>query len=736
MRQGGDDFCPRAASGRSAAGPMKETVTIIIPAYNSGRDMGKCLDACLAAGAAAADIVVVDDMSSDCTVAEAEARGVMTVRLPRRSGAAAARNRGARGAAGGILVFLDADVLPAEGWLAELLDTFRRFPGADAVQGVYTEDCPAAGIPSLARNFYKCYNASKLADGAAVGGVNSFCFAVRREAFVSVGGFDPSAERAEDVDLGRRLRAAGRTIRLNKRVRVGHLKPYTFTGLLKCDFLKVLAKTDLMLESRRGASGMTFSLNGLAAMKAEVLTMALAGTVLAAPAAACLAGLPVFAWLTPAALAAMFFVNLRFFRFMQRRAGAGTAAACLAVYFCEMAVALAGAVCGPVLLAASKAARFAASAAEKARWMRKMFFRGAPGMPEQATFFVTGRCPLKCAHCFDWKNADGARRDFTLAELEKVLPTMGRFSFASLTGGEPFLRDDLPGIAGLLTEINGVTRISVPTSGFFPERTAELAAAMLDACRGRASLLVKVSLDGVGAGHDAIRGVSGSFDRAVRTFRLLKGLSRSRKGLKAGVLLTASGLNGDSLGGTAAYVMKELEPDMIGLNFARGETRDPAAARADVKVYRRVYAGILAWMEGRGGRGGSLHNAFYRAYKRNIASMISGMAGGGSYPLECRAGELTAVIDSSLDVYPCELSGERMGNLRGTGLDFGRLWSSPRAAAVRENIARGCSCTHECNLQMNSFFDPLRAAGLLLETCGIPLSPSRETAAAEAGGAV
>ncbi len=714
---------------------MKETVSVIIPAYNSGRDIGKCLDACLAAGAAAADIVVVDDMSLDATAAEAEARGVRTVRLSRRSGAAAARNHGARAAAGDILVFLDADVLPEEGWLAGLLDPFRRFPGTDAVQGVYSENCPSADVPSLARNFYKCYNASKLADGALISGVNGFCFAVRKEAFASVGGFDPSAERAEDVDLGRRLRAAGRTIRLNKSVRVVHLKRYTFAGLLKCDFLKVLAKAGLMLEGRRGAPGMTFSLNGPGAMKAEILTLPLAGLVLAAPAAAVLAGTPAFAWLTPAALAAMCLVNSRFYRFMERRAGALTAAACLGVYFCEMAAALAGAVCGPVLRAARKGARFAASAAEKARWLRKMFFRGVPGMPEQTTFFVTARCPLKCSHCFNWKNADAGRSDFTLAELEKVLPTMGRFSFASLTGGEPFLRDDLPEIARLLTELNGVTRISVPTSGFFPERTAELAAAILDACRGRASLLVKVSLDGVGAGHDAIRGVSGSFDRAVRTFRLLKGLSRSRKGLKAGVLLTASGLNGDSLGGTAAYVMKELEPDMIGLNFARGETRDPAAARADVRVYRGVYSGILAWLEGRGGRGGAFHKAFYRAYKRNIASMISGIAGGGPYPLVCRAGELTAVVDSSLDVYPCELYGESMGNLRGTGLDFGRLWSSPRAAAVRENIARGCSCTHECNLQMNSFFDPLRAAGLLLEACGAARFPRREASAAEAGGA-
>ncbi|MDD2806601.1 MAG: glycosyltransferase [Elusimicrobiales bacterium] len=704
---------------------MNGKISVIIPAHNAGGTLRECLAACRSCKTQPAEIIVVDDGSGDATAELAKRMGAKLLSLAKPSGAAAARNEGARVSGGDILVFMDADVLPCGDWLGEILRSLGGRAGIDAVQGVYDPVCLPATLPGLARNFYKCYNAAKLADGALISGINSYCFAVRRAAFENIRGFDSAAERAEDVDLGRRLAGAGHKILLNKRVRVRHLKTYSFAGLLACDFRKVLVKTGLFLAGAPGADpGVTFSLNKIGAMSRELGTMALSAAALAALVCAPVTGAALCGLALSAVLAALVLLNLPFYRFMSGHAGPAAAGGCLAVYFCEMAAASAAVLAGLALHLWGKARAAGAAASEKLRWLRKMFFSGPGSLPEQVTLFVTDRCDLKCGHCFYGRELNSGRAEFTTAELARALPSLGRFSFVSLTGGEPFLRDDLPEIARLLVEVNGVRRISIPTNGYRPQKVLELTGKLLEACRGRASVLVKVSLDGVGAAHDAIRGVAGSFDRAAETFAGLKLLRRRHGHLKAGVLLTASGLNEGSLPATAAYVMRELAPDVIGLNFARG-----AAAGADADNYARLYGEILRWLAENKKQSGFYYE-FYRAYKSEISGLIGKIVETGKYPLTCRAGALTAVIDSSLDVYPCELLGEKMGSLRDFGYDFRELLLSGRAAGVRGHIAEGnCCCTHECNLQMNSFFDPARAARLLLGALGGKLGQGRSAAA-------
>jgi len=719
---------------------MAEKISVIIPAHNSGATISECLKAVRCSGGAVPDeVVVADDHSADGTRGMAAAAQVTVLPLPRRSGAAIARNEGARASGGDILVFVDADVVPEENWLSEILASFRERPDVDAVQGVYSINCPAVSLFGLARNYYKCYNASKLENGTLISGINSYCFAVRREAFEEVGGFDPRAERTEDVDLGRRLAAAGRRILLNKSVRVRHLKRYTFAGLLKCDFFKVLAKTELLLGRSSGpAQGMTYSLNKAGGMHAEIGTMALSAAAVTGAGLAAASGNAVYAYAGLAAGLALIPLNYRFFDFMLRDAGFLRAAGCLPVYFCEMLVASAGVAGGLGRHLARKLYLARTAAGEKLRWLKKIFFRGPAAMPEQVTLFVTDRCDLKCAHCFCWRDLNKGGGEFSLEELRRVLPTMGRFSFVSLTGGEPFLRDDLPAVAGLLAGVNGVRRISIPTNGYHTQRVLAQTGRLLAACGPGVSVLVKVSLDGLGEGHDEIRGVKGSFDRAVATLSGLKRLSRRHPNLRAGVLLTVSKLNERSLPRTAAYVMDELAPDVVGLNFIRGDVKDCSIKDADVAGYRRLYATILNRLAGAEARGGRFGREFYRAYKTEIGALIQRIAETGKYPMDCYAGSLSARLDSSLNVYACESLGEKMGSLREAGYDFRKLWLSGRAAAVRAAIAGGsCCCTHECNLQINSFFNFRRAAGLLLRASGARAGRGRTAlCAAENGGAV
>src|SRR2546421_10997536 len=87
-------------------------LSVVIPVYNGGPQLKRCLDALLASDFRNYEIVVVDDGSTDGGAAEAaQARGVEVIKLDSRQGPAAARNRGSAQARGGIIFFVDSDVV-------------------------------------------------------------------------------------------------------------------------------------------------------------------------------------------------------------------------------------------------------------------------------------------------------------------------------------------------------------------------------------------------------------------------------------------------------------------------------------------------------------------------------------------------------------------------------------------------------------------------------------------------
>src|ERR671924_2313726 len=106
--------------------PMR--LSVIVPAYNNPQALRECLAALMASADPAAEILVVDDASTDDTPAVAARMGVRVLRLAENSGPAAARNHGARHTRGEILFFVDADVLVAPGAVARVANVFEGRP--------------------------------------------------------------------------------------------------------------------------------------------------------------------------------------------------------------------------------------------------------------------------------------------------------------------------------------------------------------------------------------------------------------------------------------------------------------------------------------------------------------------------------------------------------------------------------------------------------------------------------
>ncbi|HUR93149.1 MAG TPA: glycosyltransferase [Gemmatimonadales bacterium] len=216
-------------------------VSVIVPARNEGRSIARLIGAVLAQAPAGWSVepVLVDDGSTDDTVAAARGAGARVVELGARPGGgnpAVARNRGGRAATGDPLVFLDADCMPAAGWLERLLAGHDA--GAAVVGG--SLDLPA-GLPAMARCDYYCgwYHVHSRRPGGEVPNHPPGNLSVRRAAFAATRGFteqQPVAYAHEELAWQAEVRRAGGRIRFDPRAIVYHCNRPGFRNLLRRNY--------------------------------------------------------------------------------------------------------------------------------------------------------------------------------------------------------------------------------------------------------------------------------------------------------------------------------------------------------------------------------------------------------------------------------------------------------------------------------------------------------------------
>ncbi len=238
------------------------SVSVVMPVFNGGPDLEKCLAAIAASSCPVAECILVDDGSTDGMVtAAAERHGTRVIRLQQQSGPGIARNHGAREARGDILVFIDADVLLHPDALAIAASALEKDPGLSAVFGSYDDQPGHASFLSQYRNLFHhwVHQTGKVEASTFWAG----CGAIRREVFIDMGGFSSEYGRPsiEDIELGTRLRRAGHRIRLEKTMFGKHMKHWRFGNLISTDiFRRGVPWMELVLRERRAPSDLNLGL--------------------------------------------------------------------------------------------------------------------------------------------------------------------------------------------------------------------------------------------------------------------------------------------------------------------------------------------------------------------------------------------------------------------------------------------------------------------------------------------
>ncbi len=326
-----------------------------------------------------------------------------------------------------------------------------------------------------------------------------------------------------------------------------------------------------------------------------------------------------------------------------------------------------------------------------------------PTAPITLTYSVTAACQSRCKTCniglMFRKDPERDKRDLDLEEIEKIFRGLGKIYFLNISGGEPYLRSDLPEIVRLGCRHLRPRIIHIPTNAIASEKIRDLTIQCLEIINEYDSsvpLTVKPSIDGVGRRHDEIRGVPGNFKQLEKTISSLKGVEKEYSNFHLELGTVVSNFNISHLEEIGNYVHS------LGIQSYRNEIAENRAEffnledsiTPDVDTYENLVTDFAAKIRKN------------LAGKRNLARITESLRliyydlavrilREGRQVIPCYAGISNVHINYDGEVWPCCVLGhsQPMGALRKAGYDFKRIWQSDQANRVRRYIKKeNCAC--------------------------------------------
>jgi MoaA/NifB/PqqE/SkfB family radical SAM enzyme len=314
---------------------------------------------------------------------------------------------------------------------------------------------------------------------------------------------------------------------------------------------------------------------------------------------------------------------------------------------------------------------------------------------------LTYDCNSFCRTCFNWEQLrKNKEHELSLDELKKTFSSLGDLLFVVMSGGEPFLRRDLPEVCETLANENHVKQITIPTGAIASDLIARSVESTLQRCP-ETQIVVNLSLDHIGEKHDWIRGVPGNYEKLKKTYANLIPLKKKYGNLTVNIHTCLCSYNVDDLDEICASV-KSTFPDISFHSFEmlRGDQPDKNIQPIATERYREVLPRLEEYWNSYRNYDRFLH--FVKIYSRRMELAVLEQE---TQVRPCHAGTISGVLDARGEVRMCELR-EAVGNVRDTGYDFEKIWFSEEADRQRASIqAKECHCTHSCFMSSSLVFD-------------------------------
>lgn len=285
----------------------------------------------------------------------------------------------------------------------------------------------------------------------------------------------------------------------------------------------------------------------------------------------------------------------------------------------------------------------------------------------EACLITTYRCNAKCLMCNTWKYPSNKESEFSSDIVNKIPSNL---NFINITGGEPFLRDDLEQIVKIA--ITKTMRLVISTNGYFTSEIIKLAEKYGN------RIGVRISIEGLPKTNYELRGIKDGFDHGLRTLITLYDM-----GIKdIGFGITVSDKNAKDM-----ITLYHLANAMK-LEFATATIHNSFYFHKSDNRYNdnEMVAEKFENLAGELLKSNKPKNWFRAYFNMGLANK----ARGRKRPLPCETGTDVFFLDPYGNIVPCNGSNEPMimGNLKDQ--TFSEIWHSTKADEIRKQV-RNCS---------------------------------------------
>lgn len=308
--------------------------------------------------------------------------------------------------------------------------------------------------------------------------------------------------------------------------------------------------------------------------------------------------------------------------------------------------------------------------------------------PHNAIVSVTLNCNARCTMCDIWRNdMHGEATPEIFGRLPRSLRDI------NISGGEPFLRGDLPEILSAIKEGNERARLVISTNGFQPGKTQRLLPAI---CAADPRVAIRVSIDGMHETHDRIRGIPGGFDKCVQTLELCRDAGIE----DLGIGFTLLDENVHELEDVHRFAEeRDLQLSItVALDSPIYFGNDKEALRPrNSHALRQAMSRVIdvqyhKW---------NLKENFRGWFNKTLLEYHET----GRRRFSCDGGSGFFYMDSFANIFLCHILDVKIGNLREQSWE--ELWGSPAAASARD-FATSCHrcwliCTSKSQIMANKW---------------------------------
>jgi radical SAM protein with 4Fe4S-binding SPASM domain len=297
------------------------------------------------------------------------------------------------------------------------------------------------------------------------------------------------------------------------------------------------------------------------------------------------------------------------------------------------------------------------------------------------TYACNARCMMCNLHALYREQPDLADKEIDLKLMIDALmksSVLRNIRHIDLTGGEPFLRKDLKHFIKKLFGLPAIDLISINTNGILSRKIFDDVQGILAELKEYQRFSLSISIDGIGALHNSIRGVPNAFEKIEKT---IAGLTKLRDRYPQFTLRSNAVIQPANVHALES-IQKYWKKNNISGAFSVIQIPFYTHSKVqntynDVRKFSKQDLSII----------------------RRVVPKSRGMNyyldKGCSRPLHCFAGYSAMCIDPFGAVYPCNfLTGNevyRIGNIRDNGIDA--VWTSAQAQTIRNRI-KACPYSH------------------------------------------